>query len=75
MDDDHLVHALVQVYHLKDLVSNADLLLGKLVFLKLRVHIQQIGNLFILFYDFSKDLQLLIEKNLESFLVLVAIFP
>lgn len=74
MYNDNLVHTLVQVYHLKDLVSYAYLLISKLVLLKFRVHFQKIGNLFVLFNDVSKDLQLVIKKYLKSLLVLVTIF-
>ena len=73
MDDDHLVHALVQVYHLKDLVSDADLLLCELVLLKVRVHFKQVRHLFVLLYRVSENPQLVVKKNLESFLILVRV--
>lgn len=54
MDNYNLVHALVQVNHLKDLVSDADLLLCKLVLLKVRVHFEQVRHLFVLLYRVSE---------------------
>lgn len=73
MDNYNLVHALVQVNHLKDLVSDADLLLCKLVLLKVRVHFEQVRHLFVLLYRVSEYPKLVVEKNLQPFLIFVRI--